>query len=239
MNHLIVATFVVTLAILQAAPAAAESILRPFEAVYTIRISVVRGESRVSLRQESDGTYVYQSHTEPKGLIGMFVRGDIREESRFRVDGDRIVPLHYERTDTISEDRRDLVIEFDWNSGTATRRFDDNVQQIELDDSAIDPGLLPIVVLHDLARGVAPGPYTLVERDQADQIDVRAEGDELVDTRAGDFNAVRFSHTASEHGRTTRIWAAPELGHMMVQMAQYSGDRERAKLTLKGVEFSE
>lgn len=213
--------------------------LASFETVYTVRISFVRGESRISLRKDSDGTYIYDAHTRPTGLIGFFVRKDIRETSRFRIDGDRLVPLHYERTDTISDEQRDMVLDFDWDSGVATIRYDDTEEQIELTPDAIDPGLLAIAVKFDLANSRPPGPYAMIERGKVESISVQPEGEESLDTRAGSFNTERFSHESPDQNRTTKIWSAESLGYLMVQMAQYKGDRERAKLTLESLEFGD
>ncbi len=106
-----------------------------------------------------------------------------------------------------------------------------------LTKSCIDPGLLPIAVMHDLTNGTRAGPYTLVERGRLEQVDVETEGEEQLATRAGQYAATRLVHKAPDSNRITRLWAAPALGQLMVQMAQYKGDKERARLTLKSVRF--
>lgn len=226
--------FLVVASLCGAAPSAVA--LTPFEAVYGIRILIVRGESVVSLRTDGAGNYVYDAHTRPKGFLGAFVRGEIRETSRFRLEGSRVVPLHYERVDTISADARDMELEFDWERGVVTRRHDDTEEQLELTPQMIDPGLLAIAVMHDLGAGNPPGPYTLVEREALEPVAPVLEGEEKLATRAGDFSTLRFAHHAPEKGRTTRLWAAAELGFLMVQMSQFSGEKTRATLTLKELE---
>ncbi len=222
---------------LSALPALAQTAPRLYDAVYTLRFSVARGEADVSLRRQTDGTYIYNAVTEPTGLLGMFVRGSIRETSYFTVADGRLVPLRYERADSISTDERDMAITFDWDNGVAITRFDETTEDVPLSPSHIDPGLVPVAVMFDLSQGRSPGPYTLIERGRLEPVNVRADGDEQLKTGAGTYPSARFSHGAPDLGRITRLWAAPDLGHLMVQMAQYKGDKERAKLTLKSVEF--
>lgn len=218
--------------LLAAATASAE--LEPFAATYGVRIVVVRGESSVALHRAADGTYTYETITEPRGFLGAFVRGEIREASRFRIGDAGLVPLAYERVDTISEDERDLVIEFDHERAVAIRRYDETRDEVALDTpNMIDPGSLAIAVMLDLRAGREPGTYTLVERDELERVDVRYEGDEKLQTRAGEFHTRRFAHEAVDAGRITRLWAARELDWMMVQMAQFRGEKTRARLKLE------
>lgn len=218
-------------------PATAQPDPGPFEATYSIRFSIAKGEAQVSLRRSDNGEFIYDSLTEPKGFIGIFVKGHIRETSRFTMRDGTLTPLHYKRVDSISSDERDLEIHFDWNQGVAVTQFGGNSEEVQLTPASIDPGLLPIAVMHDLSVGDKPGPYTLVERGRLEQIDVGAEGEETLSTKAGRYNALVYAHAAPDENRLTRLWAAPALGNLMLQMAQYKGDKERAKLTLKSVEF--
>ncbi|MEL7448639.1 MAG: DUF3108 domain-containing protein [Pseudomonadota bacterium] len=236
-RHSPLAWLTLLLALSASVSASAQTQPRQYEAVYTLRFSVARGEAEVSLRQQEDGTYVYNAVTEPTGLLGVFVRGSIRETSTFTVADGRLVPLRYERVDSISSDERDMEITFDWENGVAVTRFDETTENVSLSPSHIDPGLVPVAVMFDLSQGREPGPYTLIERGRLEPVDVGADGDEKLKTGAGTYPSARFSHGAPELGRITRLWAAPDLGHLMVQMAQYKGDKERAKLTLKSVEF--
>ena len=234
------ATIRMLLAILASAlalPAHAQPALSLFEAVYTISFSIAKGEATVSLRTTGDGEYIYDSVTEPKGFLGVFVRGYIRETSRFTVQDGRLMPLHYERVDTISSDERDLQISFNWREKVAVTTFGETREEVPLTKACIDPGLLPIVVMHDLSNGTRAGPYTLVERGRLEQVDVETEGEEQLATKAGRYATTRLVHKAPDSNRITRLWAAPALGQLMVQMAQYKGDKERAKLTLKSVQF--
>jgi hypothetical protein len=206
--------------------------LLPFSAEYKIRFSIVRGKSTMVLRREANGDYIFETRARVAGLIGLFVRRGIEETSRFAVRDGRVQPLSFKRVDTISDDERDMELEFDWTNGKLLRRYDDMTEELEIPDNALDPSLLSIAIMVDRMHGRAPGPYTLIERDHTELLEISDDGPETTKTRAGKFSTVRYSHYAEALDRTTRLWASPEINYITVKMAQYDGDKKRATLEM-------
>jgi hypothetical protein len=207
-------------------------ILLPFSAEYKIRVSFVRGKWTTILRRNASGDYVLETRARVAGLIGLFVRKGIEETSRFAVREGRVQPLSFKRVDTISDDERDMELEFDWTNGKVLRRYDDISEELEIPGNALDPSLLSIAIMVDRMHGQAPGPYTLIERDRTELIEIIEEGPETTKTRAGQFSTLRYSHYAEALDRTTRLWASPETRYITVRMEQYDSGKKRATLEL-------
>ena len=223
-----------SIAILAGAPVAFadDIVLQSFSAEYRVRISIVSGSSTMNLRRGANGEYVFETRARAAGLVGLFVRGGIDETSRFVVRDGRIRPLYFKRVDTISKDERDVELEFDWTSGKLLRRYDDVVEELEIPANAVDPSLLFVVVMVDRSHGRAPQTYTLVERNHTELINIVEEGTETLETRAGKFPAIRYSHYSEAVGRTTRLWASPDIGHITVRMEQHDRKKKRASLEI-------
>ena len=223
-----------SIAILAGAPVAFadDPVLQPFSAEYHIRISIVSGSSTMSLRREANEEYVFETRARAAGLIGLVVRGGIDETSRFVVQDGRIRPLYFKRVDTISKDKRDVELEFDWTNGKLLRRYDDVTEELDIPANAVDPSLLFVVVMVDRSHGREPQTYTLVERSHTELINIVEEGTEMVETRTGKFPAIRYSHFSEAVGRTTRLWASPDIGHITVKMEQHDRKKKRASLEL-------
>jgi hypothetical protein len=228
------APVVASIAIVAGAPVAftEEPVLQTFSAEYRVRVSIVKGKSTMSLRQDANEEYVFETRARAAGLLGLFIRGGIEETSRFALRDGRIRPLYFKRIDTISQDARDVELEFDWTEGKLVRRYEDEIEELEIPANAVDPSLLFIVVMVDRSHGRAPQSYTLVERNHTESINIIEEGTETIKTRAGKFPTVRYSHYSEAVGRTTRLWASPDIDHITVRMEQHDGNKKHASLEI-------
>lgn len=206
--------------------------LRPFSAEYRIRVSFVSGKSIMTLRREASGDYIFETHARAAGLIGLFVRGGVEEISRFAIRDGHLQPLSFKRVDTISDDERDMELEFDWTNGTLLRRYDDVTEELEIPDNAMDPSLLLIAIMVDLMHERTPESYTLIERDRTELLEIFGGGPETTKVRAGEFSTVSYSHYTEALDRTTRLWASPDINYITVKMAQYDGGKKRANLEM-------
>ena len=215
-----------------------DPVLQPFDAEYRIRVSFVSGKSTMSLRRVADEEYVFETRARAAGLVGLFVRSGIEETSRFVVRDGQIRPLYFKRVDTISQDERDVELEFDWANGKLLRSYDGVTEELEIPANAVDPSLLFIVVMVDRANGRAPQSYTLVERNHTELINITEEGMETIKTRAGEFSALRYSHYSEAVGRTTRLWASPDIKYITIRMEQHDDRKKRASLEITKLSMS-
>ena len=109
---------VLLLLALYAAPLQAESTLTPHAATYKVKISVLGGQLNTELRATPNG-YAAVHEIKPTGISRMFLRGTIRETSRFDTTADGVRPREYESVDQLSRQKTNASISFDWESGEA------------------------------------------------------------------------------------------------------------------------
>ena len=211
--------------------ALADSSLQPHAAVYKVKISVVSGQLNTELTATDDG-YVATHVIKPKGMSRMFARGSINESSRFRAAADGVRPTEYSSIDTISRDKTDVSVHFDWDTGEARGTINGEELVSTMDALAHDRISIQYELMHDLLNGGPSAEYTMFEIDRLRKLNVREIGQKTVKVPAGKFEAVGVQHQAEGSKRITTLWCVEELGYLPVIIEQHRNGKLRVRATL-------
>ncbi len=90
--------------VLSTGTAQAAAKLTPHSAEYNVKISVVGGRLRTSLRESETG-YIAEHRIAPTGMSKLIARGKISEVSEFAIGDDDLKPIAYRSNDTLSRDK--------------------------------------------------------------------------------------------------------------------------------------
>lgn len=193
-----------------------------FHATYRAYYGSMRGAETVfSLEREDDGDWLWQSRSEPAGMVAMFRDDVITQRSRFRVENDRIQSISYRyRHEEDGETRRFRRLAFDWNGNRV--RYRDNGDEGEMDVPAgsLDRFLAQYALMRALNQDRRPEQFQIVDSDEQFAQRLEYHGTETVDVRAGDFEALRVDMKDADSERRLVIWFAPALGHLPVKLEQ-------------------
>ena len=223
--------FALAVLIAIATPAYAESGLTPHTARYKVKVSVVGGELTTRLSLSEDGRYVATHTIRPTGMSRMLARGKITETSEFFAVNDGIRPDKYQSVDTLSRDRENVDILFDWNAGEARGTVNDVFVVSAMQDVAHDRVSIQYELMHDLLNGAPSAEYVLFEVDRLRPVIVRNVGRRTVKVPAGKFEAIGIQHQTANSKRTTTLWCVEELGYLPVLIEQ----RKKGKLRVRAV----
>ena len=124
---------------LAASQAYAETALTPHKAEYKVKISVFGGQLNTQLSTTPNG-YVATHSIKTTGMARMLSRGEINESSRFDRVSTGIRPEEFESNDTLTRDKTQASIQFDWVAGTASGTVNDEDFQFRIEG-------IPVVVL--------------------------------------------------------------------------------------------
>jgi len=196
-------------ALIIAAPTFAGPSLTPHAAEYKVKISVLGGQLNTELRATDTG-YVATHVIRPTGMSRILARGTIRETSEFDAMTDGIRPRFYSSKDTISRDKADVSVRFNWETGEARG-----------------------TVNGDLLNQGPDSTYTMFEVDRLRHVNVRIIGTREIDTPAGRFAAIGIQHQAEGSKRITTLWCAKELGYLPVIIEQHRNGKLRVRATLR------
>ena len=223
---------IVTLA-LTASQAHADTALTPHKAQYKVKISVLGGQLNTQLSATPDG-YVATHSVKATGMARMFARGEIKLASWFDGIPTGIRPVQFESNDTLTRDRVQASIQFDWVAGTASGIVNDEDFQSTMDELAYDPVSIQYELMSDLMNGMPSKNYVLFEIDELKTIEVRNIGTRTVKVPAGEYEATGLEHQAVGSKRITTMWCVQELDYLPVIIEQ----RRKGALKMRAVLIS-
>jgi len=214
-----------------ALPLYAENSLAPHSAVYKVKISVLGGLLSTQLRRTETG-YEATHVIVPTGMSRMFARGTIEETSAFDTGATGVRPREYSSRDTLSRDKSNVQVLFDWDTGEA-RGTVDGVEVVSIIEGlAHDRVSIQYEVMHDLLNSATSDQYTMFEIDRLRPVNLRMIGEKRVDVPAGEFDVIGVQHQAEGSKRVTTLWCAKELGYLPVVIEQHRKGKLRVRATL-------
>jgi hypothetical protein len=214
-----------------AAPLHADSSLTPHSATYKVKVSVLGGQLNTELRQTDTG-YVATHVIEPTGMSRMFARGTIEETSSFDTAPTGVKPREYVSIDTLSRDKENVRVSFDWQTGEARGTVNGSEVVSIIEGIAHDRISIQYEVMHDLLNSVASDKYTMFEIDRLRPVNVRTIGKRRVDVPAGEFDVIGIQHQAEGSKRVTTLWCARELDYLPVIIEQHRKGKLKVRATL-------
>lgn len=216
-------------ALLAAAPCAAAE-LPAFEADFTVRYGMLRGDMRLAL-QPAGGGYEYRASLEPAGVAAWFRRGRIAERSTLSVEDGAIFPQEYVRTDTIARPMRSSAYVF--GSGRVSGQYKDQPVDAPMRANGQDRISVHVAIMRALITGADIPPYPIFDRGRWKSYRFAVVGRNRVETPAGAFDTIEVSYTDDADDERWSLHFAPALGFLPVALMLYEGDdlRSRALLT--------
>ena len=214
-----------------ALPALADSSLQPHSAGYKVRISVVNGQLNTELKAADDG-YIATHVIKLTGMSRIFSRGGLNETSEFHTTADGVRPVEYSSTDTISRDKTNAVVRFDWDTGEARGTVNGEEILSTMGALAHDRVSIQYELMHDLLNNGPSAEYTMFEIDKLRTLHVRNIGQKTVKVPAGKFEAVGIQHQAEGSKRVTTLWCVEELGYLPVIIEQHRLGKRKFRAAL-------
>ena len=217
--------------LLAAAPLFGETTLTPHSATYKVKISVLGGELKTKLEPTATGfeaTHVIRA----TGMSRMLARGSIAETSRFDTAVDGVKPVVYSSNDTLTRDKTNATITFDWGVGEARGTVNGEEVVSVIDGLAHDRVSIQYEVMHDLLNGAASDKYLMFEIDRLRPVNIEVVGEKVVDVPAGKFEVIGIRHQAEGSKRATTLWCARELGYLPVVIEQHRKQKLRVRAVL-------
>lgn len=206
--------------------------LTPHTAEYNVKISVVSGRLRTELRRTDSG-YVATHVIKPTGLSRLVAGGSIAEVSEFSGGPDGLLPIAYQTNDSLSRDKVQARIRFDWDKNEASGAVNNEDVLTVLEGLSHDRVSIQYELMHDLLNGGPDERYRLYEVDKLKTIIVRSIGTRRVEVPAGTYEAVGIQHQAENSSRITTLWCVEELGYLPVIIEQHRKGKLRVRATLR------
>ena len=216
--------------------AGADVALQPHSAEYKVKISVLGGRLTTELKATANG-YVATHEVKATGMSRMLAgSGVIRDTSEFRTTTDGVRPTRFVSEDSLSRDKENAAIDFDWGSGEARGTVNGEEIVSPIPDFAHDRISIQYELMLDLINGSPNAEYTLYDIDELKTLIIRNIGTREVKVPAGTFTAVGIQHQRANSTRVTTLWCVKELDYLPVIIEQHRNGKLRLRATLRKYE---
>lgn len=197
----------------------------PFEAEYTLYSKGLKVATIKRLfKQQEDGHYLYESHSETKGVLALFRDDEVIERSHWRLTDNGYEPLEYVYQHTGSKKNRDVHINFDWADNEVRMRVNNDNWEMDLEPGTLDKMLYQLAMMRDLGNGVRDIRYRVADGGKIKSYNFETFGRESVETPYGDFEALKVERFRDDRERETLLWCVEELGYLPVKVVHIEPD---------------
>lgn len=207
-----------------------EAVLAPYEAVYASSYGGLQLEGRRSLRVSEAGSVVLSHDVEHIG-------SRISEQTLLKTEQHHLRVYQYDKVQSIFGIRREDHAHFDW-AHRVIRTRGHRERELPLDGVHYDPLSYQLALRCDMAQGKQEVRYQVVRRGKVKRFVFRRVGTEQLDTPLGRIDTLVVERVRDTDERSTRIWLAPSLRFLLVQLQQHDKEDDfDVTLLLTAVEF--
>lgn len=189
-----------------------------FEATYDIYMDgKPRMETRVTFTRDGDRWKIETSGAGTKGLA-RFLRASSTESASGRIEGQAILPTHFEHETRVAGRTDRWTARFDWDSGSVVTEHEEGTSELPLADGTVDPLGLTLAIQQRLQQQQREWMQAVVEEDEIDRHLYRAAPREKLQTALGCQEAIGVERVRENSKRYSTIWFAPGLEFVTVRM---------------------
>ncbi|HYQ38268.1 MAG TPA: DUF3108 domain-containing protein [Pseudomonas sp.] len=204
--------------------------LEPFTAEYTAdwQPMPVSGSATRQLEKAADGSWTLRFKA------SMLVAG-INEESTFRYDNKRFVPLSYRFERSGMGKSKKIAHDFDWKAQQVTGNDRGTPVKLVLKSGILDKSTYQLALQEDVAAGKKSVSYQVLDGDDIETYDFRVLGEEPVQTEAGQITAIKVERVRdpTKTNRQTVMWFAKDWDYLLVRLHQKEKDGKEYQIMLK------
>jgi len=210
-----------------------ENVPPPFEASFKIfRNGMEVAETHNSLARLDNDNYIYRSETNTTGLISIFYKLHLVEESHWYLHEQKLKPLSYSYERIKKKKKKHKKTVFDWKNNQAHYIGDGTKLSFELQADMTDKLLYQINLMHDLKMGHTPTSYTVVDGAKIKTYKLIYLGEEIVDTPIGKFNTMKFSRQRPGKKESITLWCAKDLHYLPIKVENIDKDNAITTATI-------
>lgn len=208
-----------------------------FEAEYSLYAKNTKAARVVrNLTRLDENSYEYRSETKTVGLVSLFRKLHITESSRLVAEGGLLKPVHYRYKRTGHRKKRDVSIEFNWETGKIKNTINGDFWHLPIEPAVMDKLLYQLAIMYDLRNGKTPASYLVADGGGIKSYRFETLGEETVETPLGSFNAIKMVRHKPGSSRRSVFWCAPELGFLQVKVEHTEKDGSTTVAVLKSMQ---
>ena len=204
--------------------------LKPFSASYTAdwKQLPLSGTAERSLKAQENGRWLLSFEA------AMLV-ASLTEESTFKVENEAFLPLTYRFNRSGLGKSKQVEQDFDWAEKQVIGTDRGEPVRLAINRGMQDKSTYQLVLQHDVAAGKKSMSYQVVDGDEIETYDFRVLGEETVDTKAGQIDAIKVERVRdpTQSSRKTVLWFAKDWDFLLVRLHQVEKDGKEYQIMLE------
>ena len=197
-----------------------------FAANYSIHLNGIEaGELKRSLVTNNDGTRLFKSKTQAKGLFALLKPEVIIETSLWSGSEKLIKPLEYRYTRTGGRKNKHVALDFNWTTGQLYIDDAKRPWSLELENKTLDKLVYQLALMSDLEEKKVTFNYRIADGGKIKHYLITKMNQEVISTPMGKIEAIQLTRERSRpKDRKTTLWCAPALNYIPVMLEHIEKD---------------
>lgn len=215
------------LGLLLSAHSAAEILLTPYDATYTAKISGFNAKLNRSLSLTENQQWLLSNK------VSIFFAA-ITEQSQFVLHNDCIETISYQYINTLSS-KHNSQLSFDWQTPAVTYGKNQTTT-LSTDQHYYDQLSFQAQLRLDLLNqptNFLHKDYAIIDDGKIKTYQVDKLGEELLETPAGEFNAIKFKQQRLGSNKHIIIWMAKDWQYLILKLERFKNGKSDYSLQLK------
>ncbi|RTE66449.1 DUF3108 domain-containing protein [Amphritea opalescens] len=216
-------------------PTQASEILKPYKAIYKAQWDV-----GISFGGDAISELTRTGDRWKRSLRATALIAKVDEFTEFTLQGQNVLPQHYEYHRKVIGNNKNAVLQFNWNTGSVLNDIAKKPWTMDILPGTQDKLSYQIQMRLDLAAGKTELSYQVADGGKTKTYPFIIVGKENVTTGIGSFEAIKIQRDRGpDSNRETFLWCAPELGYMVVKLQQVEKSGKKYSLLIDKLEFME
>ena len=196
-----------------------------FRAIYKLYTSGLEiGETVSTISKSSCNEYNYRSESRATGIVAMFFKDHVIENSRWRFSDNKFIPIDYSYVRYRGEKDKEINIRFDWENKLLRNQVNEKKYELPLTEGMQDRLSYQYVLMQDLQSGHVPEKYSVADGRKIKIYFFEKAGEEKVTTPLGDLETVKLFRSRGNDERKLVLWCAPKYGYLPVKIEKTEDD---------------
>jgi|GEM_PF-2003947 len=209
-----------------------------FNATYDIHKGSMRvGQMEVSL-EKVGGELIYQSITKPVGMAALFLDDQtVIDRAILKLIDDNYHTVEFTHEVRNSDKDRYEHYVFDWDNNKVAVKYKDRNNELDIPEHTFDNYSAQLLLMRkpdDSSINI----YSVISKGRLKEYKYELETTELVETKAGKFNANKYVRKKDNEKKTTYIgWYAEKLNYIPVKLDKFENGKLDVSIRINGVQW--
>jgi len=229
--------FVVFFSLLSAHAFAIDHSVPTFKAEYKLSHNDIEiGHVKLTVESLTNGQYQLRSSTQTSGLLAFVRDDDVLETSLFELTKQHIRPLSYQYQQTLGDEKKNISLNFDWQTKTLTNSSKGHDWTLSLTNGVLDKALLQLALMQDLNNSAEQVfSYQIADGGKLKTYAFSQLGVEQIEVAGKQFNTIKLARKKDDKPLITYYWCAKDLHNLpiLLQREKSYGTFEMRLLSVK------